>query len=148
LKLLVINAQIQVVHTNSLFFILFTKKIITRDNYIENNINYFFNNLPYRANGYEMIFTHTLTHLLNEIMFLLLSISNKLTEKIFYPYPSYRIRYESGKWVKGYHWHGSSALILLYFNDHLSSDKWKQGQGSISFPNSKAFEAPLLCWAY
>jgi hypothetical protein len=64
-----------------IFFILFTKKIIIRDNYIENNISYFFNNLPYRANGYEMIFTHTLTHLLNEIIFLSLSISNKLTKK-------------------------------------------------------------------
>jgi hypothetical protein len=81
LKLLTINAQFQVVLTNSLFFILFTKKFITRDNYIENNISYFFNNLPYRANGYEMIFTHTLIHLLNEINFLPLPISNKLTEK-------------------------------------------------------------------
>jgi hypothetical protein len=97
LKLLTINAQLQVVLTNSLFFILFTKKIITRDNYIENNISYFFNNLPYRANGYEMIFTHTLTHLLNEINFLPLPISNKLTEKKIYTYPSYRIRYESDK---------------------------------------------------
>jgi hypothetical protein len=83
LKLLAINAQLQVVLTNSLFFILFIKKIITRDNYIENNISYFFNNLPYRENGYEMIFTHTLTHLLNEINFLPLPISNKLTEKKF-----------------------------------------------------------------
>jgi hypothetical protein len=96
LKLLVINAQLQIVLINSLFFILFTNKIITRDNYIKNNISYFFNNLPYKANGYEMIFTHILTHLLNEINFLPLPISNKLTKKN-YPYPSYRIRYESGK---------------------------------------------------
>jgi hypothetical protein len=83
LKLLVINSQLQVVLTNSLFFILFTKKIIIGDIYIENNISYFFNNLPYRANGYEMIFTHILTHLLNEIIFLPLPISNKLTKKKF-----------------------------------------------------------------
>jgi hypothetical protein len=46
---------------------------------MRNNISYFHNNLPYRANGYEMIFIHTLIHLLNEIKFLPLSILNKLT---------------------------------------------------------------------
>jgi hypothetical protein len=79
LKLLTISAQFWGVLI--ILYFLFTKKIIRRDNYIGNNINYFLTNLPYRANGYEMIFIHTLTHLLNEIKFLLLSISNKLTKK-------------------------------------------------------------------
>jgi hypothetical protein len=100
LKLLAISAQFWGVLI--ILHFLFTKKIITRDNYIGNNINYFLTNLPYRANGYEMIFTHILIHLLNEIKFLSLFISNKLTKIFFYPYPAYRIRYESGEWVKGF----------------------------------------------
>jgi hypothetical protein len=78
------------------FFILFIKIKnihITRDNYIRNNISYFLNNLLYRANEYEMIFTHTFTHLLNEIKILPLLISNKLTN-FFLSYSSYRIGYE------------------------------------------------------
>jgi hypothetical protein len=83
LKLLAISAQLWVFLQIPYFFILFTKikKIITRDNYIKNNISYFLNNLPYKANGYEMTFIHILTYLLNEIKNLPLLISNKLTEK-------------------------------------------------------------------
>jgi hypothetical protein len=39
------------------------------------------------TNGYEMTCTYTLTYLLNEIKFLPLSISNKLTEKKNLPIP-------------------------------------------------------------
>jgi hypothetical protein len=116
LKLLTISAQLRSVLINSLFFILFTKikKIITRHNYIGNNISYFLNNLPYRVNGYEMIFTHILIHLLNKIKFLPLLISNKLTEKQIYSCSSYRIRYESDKWIKGYTPLALLCVILSY----------------------------------
>jgi hypothetical protein len=62
------------------------------------------------TNGYEITFIHSLTHLLNEIKLLPLLILNKLTKKN-YPYPPYRIRYESDKWVKKYHWHPYLILI-------------------------------------
>jgi hypothetical protein len=46
------------------------------------------------ANGYEMIFTHILTYLLNEIKILPLPISNKLTKKIIH---THLIEYDTNR---------------------------------------------------
>ena len=77
------------------------------------NIYNFFYIITRSDNGYEIDFTRTLTRFDKGKKSLPVPVPDKFTKKKSYPYPSYRIRYGSGKRLKGCHWHPYSCVCVF-----------------------------------